>query len=439
MELIAAVYQSLKRKKSAEAESLRLGISLPKYLEIKEIIINVLEEIGDQVDELIILQADRHMRGITRAPLGLEDLVETPPLPSTPGKVIATHEDLESGTSKITGIAVTEPRTSEEIIELLRIDTSKWKLSQYWNKEKAGRWEISALISKLPQAEAVQADFLERLQTLHLPTFPYMETGPVAAAPTAEKTCGVLSLQDLHFGKPGNEDMGQIVRDAVQYIIHKAASNYFLDKVFLILGPDTLNMDTFDGTTTKGTPVENSETATDAYLKAFDSCCEIIHILKNFCNQLEVIFIPGNHDRLSGFHLVHAVSQVFREYRGKGIDFSIDYQERKVAVYENNLFCFEHGDVTSKNNPLVYAVEHPKQWGATRFRTLYTGHLHGRKTKEFFTENEEHGFVTKVIPALTGSDYYHYHNKYVGNTRTALMDIHDARNGLIAQFAYNHV
>ena len=157
--------------------------------------------------------------------------------------------------------------------------------------------------------------------------------------------------------------------------------------------------------------------------------------VKDFAKNVEVVFIPGNHDRLSSYHLVHALSQVFK--LNPDIKFNIDYKERKVILYGQNMFAFEHGDVSSKNNPLVYAVEFPLQWGSTTNRILYTGHYHGRKTKEVITENEEQGFVSKMIPALTSSDYYHYHNKWTGNKRSAMIDIHDINKGLISEFVYN--
>ena len=194
-------------------------------------------------------------------------------------------------------------------------------------------------------------------------------------------------------------------------------------------------MDTFYGTTTKGTPVENSEVATKAYMKAFDAICKGIHKLKQFCDNLEVVFIPGNHDRLSSYHLIHAASQVFRN--DFTITFNVEYAERKVIMYGKNMIAVEHGDVSSKNNPLVYATEFATEWGNSVHRILYTGHYHGRKTKEVITENEEQGFVTRIIPALTSSDYYHYHNKWTGNQRSAIMHIHDADKGLISEFIYS--
>lgn len=349
--------------------------------------------------------------------------------------VTSIHEDLDKGECRITGISTSEPKSPEEIISVLNIDTSKWKLSQYWNKESAGGlWTISALVSKIKVEEATENSFLEKLQSIKVPRIPRL-SNPKKYNSNLENVAGLISLQDLHFGKPGNENMDEIAIDAVTDLFSKAVKNYNLELGILVIGPDTLNMDTFNGTTTKGTPVENSQTATEAYLQAFEAGCKIIGLMAQQVENLDIIFIPGNHDRLSSFHLIHALSQSFKDW--KNINFQTEYQERKVVSYGLNMLGFEHGDVTTKNNPLVYAVEFPAIWGEAKYRMLYTGHYHGRKTKEFVTENEEHGFVTRVIPALTSSDYYHYHNKYIGNNRSALLHIHHPEKGLVAEYTYS--
>lgn len=447
MNIIEAVYHSLKRKKSAEAESLRIGISNAHYQKIKEEIIKVLNDAGSKIDSVIIQMVESNLAKKSKSKSNEEILFELEQEldidfkdryhnKEEDSKRIEIHENLESGTSRITGVSSTEPRSAEEIIALLKIDTKKWKLSQYWNKEKGTKWLVSALVTRIAQEEKTQHNFLDLLETYQIPQITPLD--PAAFwqnTSSQEKVCGVLSLQDLHFGKVNNEDIGEVLNDAVSYLIDKAHRNYVLEKIVFVVGPDTLNMDTFGGTTTKGTPVENSEMATDAYIKAFDAICKAIGTAKQFCETLEILFIPGNHDRLSSFHLLHAVSQAFKGW--DGIEFNVNYAERKVLTYGTNMLCFEHGDVTAKNNPLVYAIEFPVEWGSSEYRMLYTGHYHGRRTTKIITENEENGFVSRIIPALTSSDYYHYHNKFVGNTRSALIHIHDSKKGLISEFTYS--
>jgi len=413
------VYQGLTRKKSNQEEADRLGLSLHDYMFIKKGTLDIIKNITD--DQVM---DDDFFKDIDNKILKQKN---------EESKVIETHQNLDTGTSKITGISSTEPRTPDEIIKILGIDTRIWKLSQFWNKEQNNKWLVSALITRLPQEQIVQNSFIEELSKYELPTYDKINPAHLNES-SSEKVCGVISLQDLHFGKPGNENMGVVMDKAICYLIGKAYSNYNLEKIVFVIGPDTLNMDTFDGTTTKGTPVENSETATKAYMKAFDAICLAIGKIKHFCNNLEVVFIPGNHDRLSSFHLIHAVSQVFK--LTPEIVFNTTYKERKVVMYYDNMIAIEHGDVSSKNNPLVFATEFPKEWGLSKHRFLYTGHYHGRKTKEVITENEEQGFITRIIPALTSSDYYHYHNKWTGNQRAAIIHIHESNKGLISEFVF---
>jgi hypothetical protein len=413
------VYQGLTRKDSNQKEADRLGLSFHDYMFIKKGTLDIIKNITD--DQVM---DDDFFKDIDSKILKQKN---------EESKVIETHQNLDAGTSKITGISSTEPRTPDEIIKILGIDTRIWKLSQFWNKEQNNKWLVSALITRLPQEQIVQNSFIEELSKYELPIYDKINPTHLNEY-SSEKVCGVISLQDLHFGKPGNENMAVVMDKAICYLIGKAYANYNLQKIILVVGPDTLNMDTFDGTTTKGTPVENSETATKAYMKAFDAICLAIGKIKHFCENLEVVFIPGNHDRLSSFHLMHAVSQVFK--MTPSIVFNVNYKERKVIMYHDNMIAFEHGDVSSKNNPLVFATDFPKEWGSSKHRFLYTGHYHGRKTKEVITENEEQGFVTRIIPALTSSDYWHYHNKWTGNQRAAIIHIHEAKKGLISEFVF---
>lgn len=61
MNVIEAVYHSLKRKKSAEAESQRIGISLSHYQKIKEEVIKVLNDAGNKIDSVIIQMVEANL------------------------------------------------------------------------------------------------------------------------------------------------------------------------------------------------------------------------------------------------------------------------------------------------------------------------------------------------------------------------------------------
>jgi hypothetical protein len=393
MSLQHKVYGTLRWKKSDEYCATKLGISLEEYKKIKQ------------------------------------KVLETPP-PKISHKIIEFKEDVEKGTAEIKGIAVCKPRTAEEIIQLLEIDTDKWKLSSYWNKETHSGWYISAMVTQKKQEPIDHISKL--LETFHPK---YEQVTSIHINDKYETpSVAVLSIQDLHFGKEGNFTIVEDFKNAIRNLVMRAYASHRLEKIIYVIGGDLLNMDTFHGTTTSGTPVDNELKAQEAYDDAFNTLYWSVNYIKQFCNELEIVYLPGNHDRLSSYHLAHALSKCFQDIN---IKFKVDYSERKVVVYGDNFFAFEHGDVTKKSTPLVYATEFPKEWGETKYRTCYTGHFHSKKVTEFVTDNEIHGFSIKHLPSLCKSDYWHYHNKFTGSKRQAILEVHDPKKGKISEFTHN--
>jgi hypothetical protein len=432
MSKIKEVYSSIvKWKKSDEYAANRIGMPLDEYISLKRLVYKKMLHYRETVDEAIQDAIEKSIIGdecSTKIDLGIYKTIEEK------SKIVSSHTDIDSGKVRLEAYSTTEPRTPEEIIEILNIDITKWRLSQYWNKQKGTGWLISALVTQINKEESDLLNFYGMLSDYK---FPKVETTfRDRESDLLEKVCGIISLQDLHFGKPGNESMSSIAVNTVNNLLDKCRDSYDLEKVVIVLGGDTLQVDTFNNTTTKGTPVEASMSAQDAYIQAFEGLYLLLSLVRNYANNVHVMFIPGNHDRLSSFHLIHALSQSFGDV--DGFTFSSQYAERKVMVYGENMFCFEHGDISKKMTPLVYATEYPYEWGKTSYRTLFTGHLHTKKTTDFVTDNEIHGFTIKVLPSLSATDYWHYHNKFIGNKRAAVLELYNPMNGKVAEFNYNY-
>ena len=437
MSLIQQVYGSLRWKKTDEFCATKLGVSLQKYQEIKRQILQTKELLQNELDTSLVELAGQRMLALiddeqikNKYISDLEDqLVDA--INQQKEKVVEFKEDLDAGTAEIKGVAFSEPKTPEEIIRILKIDTSKWKLSSYWNKQHKDYWLISAQVTQLrPEPQDFLKNTLEAFQPNYTPVKEVHLNNKFEDA-----TLAILSIQDLHFGKEGNLTITEDFKKAVTNLTLRAYYSHRIQKIIYVFGGDLLNMDTFQGQTTKGTPVDNDLRAQEAYNQAFDALYWSINYIKQFCETLEVIYLPGNHDRLSSYHLAHALSKCFTAE--KNVVFDAEYAERKVKVFGTNFFGFEHGDVTKKWTPLVYATEFPLFWGSTLYRTCYTGHFHSKKTTEYVTDNEIHGFAIKHLPSLSRSDYWHYHNKFVGAKRQAVLEVHDYHKGKISEFTYN--
>jgi len=401
------VAESLKWKKNPSYCSAKLGITEKEYIKVKN---QILSE----------RRVDRNKRKF----FGI----------ASKNAEIAEAIDLDKGEGKISGTFDHEPKSAEEIIDLLKIDTSVWKLSQYWNKQMGDHWRVSALVSRLKNSEE---QYLKDLIDNWTPKkFKVQKTDIKLLKKDKQEVCGIMSLQDIHFGKEGNETIDKDFEDTLKNLLPRASSAHYIETLYFVVGGDLINMDTFNGTTTSGTVLDNCSTATEAYMQAFDAMHWGINYIKQFCNKLVVVYIPGNHDRLSSFHLAHALSKSIED---ENITWDIEYAERKVHVWGKNFNAFEHGDVPAKNTPLVYATEYPLLWGTTKNRTLFTGHFHGNKKVEYITTSENTGFIHKTLPSLCKTDYYHYHNKYVGNRRSGKIELQDSEMGNVCELTYQAI
>tara|TARA_R110000868_G_scaffold86914_1_gene243446 strand:+ start:4374 stop:5597 length:1224 start_codon:yes stop_codon:yes gene_type:complete len=338
--------------------------------------------------------------------------------------------NLENGTGELAGTFDHEPKSAEEIILLLKIDTTQWKLSQYWNKQMGDHWRVSALISQIKNSEQkLFTDLLENWtpKKYKVPNLIYKNKF------LDDPHCAVISLQDIHFGKEGNDTIDKDFEDTIKNLVQRANAIHYIETMYFVVGGDLINMDTFTGTTTGGTPVDNCMSATEAYMQAFDAMHWAVNYIKTFCNNLVIVYVPGNHDRLSSFHLAHALS---KSIISNNIMWDVKYEERKVHVWHNNFNAFEHGDKRSKNNPLIFASEYPKEWGNTTNRTLFKGHIHTDKKVEYMTSNETAGFIEKTLPSLGKADYYHHSNKFTGNRRSGKLEIQHPTMGNICELTY---
>lgn len=407
-ELLEKVKRSLKWKQSDRKSANRIGIDIEEYRKLKfKLLINNLWNKDSK-----IVPAD------------------------TTSIKYEYKQDLTKGTVDYKVISQTETQTPEEIIQLLKLDTTKWKLSSYWNKQQSnGTWLISAQVTQIKDSiKDVLQNTLDDIKLEYTP----VESPTFINTSFEDPTCAVLSLQDIHVGKSnldgsGPEDIIKSVKDCVTSLVMRSYHSNKLDKIVFVLGGDLLNMDTYLGTTTSGTQVDNSTEAYEAYKIAFELMFWCVNYLKQYCNRLEVVYIPGNHSRLTEAHIAYALSKSITD---SNIIWNIEYAERKVVLYGSNMLCFEHGDFDTRKSFYVFATEFSKEWGITENRVLYTGHYHKEKTLQYVTRDEINGFTIKILPSLSKTDKYHYSNKWTNNKRGGIIELYSETKGCTGQFSY---
>lgn len=305
-------------------------------------------------------------------------------------------EDIENGTAQIETTSATEPKSAEEIIALLKLDITKWKLSSYWNKEKSdGTWFISALVTRLSVKEELSDKFIEFLTS-------YKYTHAKVAKPKLTRdpsACLIFNKQDAHLNKYDINGHNNIqvrfntILDKVKRILKRATATNNIKKSIYILGSDLIDSE-WTEMTTKGTPQKSIL----PYHKGFELICnheiEIINVLLENVQHLEVLFVPGNHDQYVGWHVVNWLKVFYKDQKNLIID--IAPSNTKYVQFSNSAIMFNHGDgMKPEKLAQVFPLEFKAGWSSCNNHYIFTGDKHHELSRDIG------GIRFYQIPALS--------------------------------------
>ncbi len=141
---------------------------------------------------------------------------------------------------------------------------------------------------------------------------------------------------------------------------------------------------------------------------------------------VHVICALGNHDWHTSLFLSMALKHIYeKEDRVKVAD---SYSPRIYHRFGANLIGVTHGDKTKPESlPLLMASERQTDWGETRHRVWYTGHLHHERIKEYT------GCKVETARTLAARDSYHAEHGYLSG-RDMQAVIHHREFGQVERY-----
>mgnify|MGYP003647574291 CR=1 FL=1 len=329
-----------------------------------------------------------------------------------------------------------EPFTSEEILSrsedelaeealqirraalYTRLERDKWstvqKDAQKWREYEA--YTLRRIENILQDAGAGE------VPRLHIP-------------PTKRKFIAVISPTDFHWGKRGDVyECGEKydrptakkrLISSTERVLEILTKQGVPEKIIIGIGSDFFNADTYEGTTTKGTPQDNDGNMVDILATGCELMTTYIDLLRQV-SPVEMVLMAGNHDRLLSVSLNLYLQAWYRNC--KDVTSIKSGRSRQYITYKNNLLCFHHGDGVKKTSDLarLAAVEAPQEWAACDHRMVFTGHLHYEKIEE------DRGFVRYQLPSLSGEDKWHARSGYVGNRKIVAAVLIDQEEGILS-------
>jgi len=232
-----------------------------------------------------------------------------------------------------------------------------------------------------------------------------------------DKLCCIDETRNEYSTDIGIKRLWQVIED----IISKT-QYYQIKKIILPFGQDFANIDNMFNTTTKGTAQDTDVKYDVLYKTLLKNIIQIVYRLSEIA-PVKVIYVGGNHDKLTSFTMTEAMYWHFMN--NDNIEVDSIFNNRKYITIGKNLLGFAHGADEKKN--IVYCMQNdvPELWGKSKYREFHLSHFHKEKMID-----EQNGIIFRWISAICGTDAWTYNSGYVGSQKKAQSFIWDDNNGL---------
>jgi hypothetical protein len=289
-------------------------------------------------------------------------------------------------------------------------------VSSYVDAEGAvvGQW-----IKTAKEDEGRQA-LLEAIKTLGDP-LPRAEPTPAPYHIDSDLLC-IFPMGDPHIGQlswrpdaGAHFDLEIAERNIVAAVGHLVSLAPPAVEALLITIGDTTHSDGQANTTTKGTRVDVDGRTAKMMGTTLRTFRRAIALLLEKHQRVTLIVERGNHDELLSLMIALALAQHYESEPRVTIDVSPEmFHWYRFGL---NLIGTHHGDKAKPMDLLgVMAVDRQQDWGETKHRRFYTGHLHHMMTKEV------PGVIIETLPTLASSDAWHRSMGYRSG-RAMYMDV----------------
>ena len=305
-------------------------------------------------------------------------------------------------------------------------------------------WRIKLRLKRrVSRMVEVAAEALMERMAKHAPKYPRLAKPAKITDPHMLE----VSVFDAHFGKLAwkpetgqNYDLKiaeEIYLGAVKQLVAKV-QGFPIERVLFPIGQDFFHIDNLESKTTRGTPQDADGRYGKIYMAGAMACVKAIDYLLQVA-PVKLLWVPGNHDTTSSYHLACMLWAWYRNCDRVEIDVEKNQRRRKFEPYGPVVIGFDHGDRAKPERLVSVMLHEARELMATR-RTLeiHLGHLH--KAREYVyvnTDTYSGGVRVRTLPSLSGTDKWHFDESYVGTMRAAEAYLWSKRTGYAGHFSAN--
>lgn len=351
-------------------------------------------------------------------------------------------------------------KTREDVIEFFNIDTDLWKIKEFsirtsesYRKDRKVDWHVKdgkvisgdvddtgkILIVPLVHTETKfirkEPDDIWDVKTIDklfenikvknvLPTkiYPskYSKNGKALIVPLVDFHLGLLTTTKSNGNEYNLEIAEKLFKQTIETLKEKIEGQEFEEIVFVV-GNDFLNSDNLQGTTSAGTPQDNSTFWFEIVDKAIELIIYGINSLLEV-SKVHVYNVVSNHDVHSMYSVMKVIEMAFLNNKNVTVDTSS--LPRKYYKYGKNVIGLTHNLKLTKALELM-TTEGKEYWHGCNHFYYILAHLHQAMVYE------SQGLLEIYrVPTISGFSRWSNEHGFVQTDRKTQCFILDAENGI---------
>ena len=356
---------------------------------------------------------------------------------NVPGAARALGEEAEPGSLKadidrkkgkgwleLTGLTMP---TEDEVMAKYGLDTAIWQVTRVVPNQWQGFYKKGVKGEESHEVVTMHSlrIYVERSVTPGLEIAAATLASRIKPLPRARRTTqrgfkpddqmAVFGLYDAHIGAlawegetDGNNDTDIAVarcKAAINDLITKL-SKHPVKKMIVPFGNDFMHFDNERGETTSGRVVTDFDSRYGRVLVAcHDVAAHLIDLCLEIADEVEIVYVGGNHDKLASLHIVHWLDQRYKDDQRVTVD--VTMHPRKYRLWGSTLLGFAHGDRLVLQECYRHMAEESREhWATATCRELHFGDKHHRKQMNL-TAIDTIGKVTlRQNPTIAPRDYW---------------------------------
>ena len=397
--------------------------------------------IADNVRALGFDCSDRWVRAVVS---GIEKYKPQSAEPENDGYTV--EEDLSDSGGRVRITPANDIETLEDAVIAANVDLTVWRVTGWKKKTYSTPMKLTdykmvdkkiverndrphkiinhyiELILKpredVAMVQAIQNIIRDRLPRHKPRTF---ELGP---EPDGD-FCMTMDLFDAHFGMLAwGKETGLFDHDikvaedrlpaVVEALLNQACRGQRISKIFWPVGNDYLHVNNPESITPRGKHGLDVDTR---YVKIYEhgkmALIRSIDLALSVA-PVELLWVPGNHDPETSYHLVDFMDGWYRD--SKWLTVNKAPTKRKGVRWGDCFIAFAHGDgakETPQSMPNLMISEWPKQMADCRYKEAHIGHKHKKAELRTLPLQIIASIIVRRCACLCDIDSYHYREGYL--------------------------